>query len=97
MNEKFMWSYQARDKLYIVEWLAKLVCSMYSDGLSSVTGKAGTWTKRENQYAKTLRDSMTMAGDTKLVCMLLHFDMFWCMSMHGLWMRRETSTIEFNE
>ena len=46
---------------------------MYSDGLSSVTGKAGTWTEREHQYAKTLRDSMTMACDTKIVCNVITF------------------------
>ena len=70
---EIMWIYQARVKFYIVEWLKNLLCSMYSDGLSSVTGKSGTWTKREHQYAKTLRESMTMAGDTKLVGNVITF------------------------
>ena len=99
MNEwEIMWSYQARVKFYIFEWLTNLMCSMYSDGLSSVIGKVGTWTKREHQYAKTLRDSKTMAGDNKLVCKVITF---WYVLMHEhawtLGMSRETLTIEVNE
>ena len=86
MNEKFMWSYQARVKFYIVEWLTNLLCSMYSDGLSSVIGKVGTWTEREHPYAKTLRESTTMAGDTKIVCNVITFWYVWCTSVHGIWM-----------
>ena len=96
MNEKFMWSYQARDKLYIVEWLTNLLCSMYSDGLSSVTGKAGTWTEKENQYENTLRESMTMASDIGLVYNMVDLWYVWCTGMHGLWMSRETSKVEFD-
>ena len=52
---------------------------MYSDGLSSVTGKEGTWTEREHQYEKNLRESTTMAGDTKLVCNVIKV---WYVLMH---------------
>ena len=80
-----MWSYQARVKLYIFEWLKnKVLCSMYSYGLSSLTGRASIWTEREHQYEKTLMDSMTMAGDTKLVCNVIKVWYVWCNGMHGL-------------
>ena len=43
------------------------LCSMYSDGLSSVTRKESTWTARNYQYEKTLAESTTMAGDINCV------------------------------
>ena len=52
---------------------------MYYDGLSSVTGKAGTWIEREHQYEKSLRESMTMASDTKLVWNVIKV---WYVLMH---------------
>ena len=80
MNEwEIKWSYQARVKFYIVECLTNLLCSMYSDGLLSARRKEGTWIEREHQYAKTLRESRTMAGDTKLVCNVIKF---WYVLMH---------------
>ena len=44
------------DKSYVIS-------SIYSDGLSNVTGKAGAWKATKHQYAKTLADSTTMGGD----------------------------------
>ena len=67
MNEKFMWSYQARVKFYVVEWLTNLLCSVYSDGLSSVTGKEGICNARKHRYAKTLVETTTISSDISLV------------------------------
>ena len=55
VNEwEIMWSYQARGKLYIVEWLTnKLLYSMYSNGRTSVIRKAGTWTEGKHHYDLT--------------------------------------------
>ena len=89
-----MWSYQARDKLYIVEWLTKLVCSMYSDGLSSMIGNAGTWIEKEHQYAKTLRESTAMVGDIGLVYSMVDLWYVWCNGIHGLWMSQKTLKVE---
>ena len=82
VNEwEIIWSYQERIKLCIFEWLTnKVLWSMHYDGLSSVTGKEGTWIEREHQYEKSLRESMTMAHDTKLVCNVIkvwYFLMHW--------------------
>ena len=88
-----MWSYQAIVKLYIFEWLTnKVLCSMYSDGLSSVTGKAYTWTEREHQYEKNLRESTTMKGDTKLVYNVIKF---WFVLMHWhAWTLNESGNLD---
>ena len=94
MNVKLIWIYQARDKLHTVEWLTKLLYSMYSHGLSSVTGKASTWTENGHQYAKTLRESTTIAGDIGFVHSMVDLWYVWCTGMHGLWMSQETSKVE---
>ena len=92
MNEKFMWSYQGRVKFYIVEWLTNLFWSMYSDGLSSVTRKEGTWIEREHQYENTLRESTTMAGYTKIVCNVITF---WYVLMHKhAWTLNESGNLD---
>ena len=94
VNEwQIMWSYQARVQLYIFEWLTnKVLCSMYSYGLSSVTGRAGTWTEREHQYEKTLRESKAMVGDTKLVCNVITF---WYVLMHEhAWTLNESGNLD---
>ena len=44
-----------------------LIYNMYSDSLSSVEGKAGTWNARKHKYVKTLSESTTMVGDIDLV------------------------------
>ena len=72
----------------------KKLCSMYYDGLSSVTGKTGTWNTRKHQYENTLAESTTMVGDISLVYTMIKLWYVWCTGMHGLWMSRETSTDE---
>ena len=71
--------------------MTDLFCSMYSDGLSSVTGKEGTWMEIDHQYAKTLTESTTMAGDTKLVCNVITF--WYVLMQESAWTLNESGNL----
>ena len=44
-----------------------VISNMYSNGMSSVTGKTSTWNTRKHKYAKALDELTTMEGDINLV------------------------------
>ena len=71
-----MWCYQQRlnvvkmkDDFYSKWMLTKVyvISSMYSDGVSSLTGKEGTWDARRCHYTRTLTESTTMVGDINMI------------------------------
>ena len=65
---------------------------MYFDGLSSVTGKEGTWNARKHQYAKTLVESRTMESDINIVYNMI---IVMCLMYWHAWIQDESVNLDF--